>query len=132
MARLWRVAHFVLNDFLDMPLPAATDPSVPWGDTAEEMRRSQQWAVAGQPRSTLHQPSNTTLAAISTNAASPFSFVQGTSGCQRSDQMWEGDNNGAVSQARRTLRSVQVVRPEVVRSAQVIASLIHGSFRANH
>jgi hypothetical protein len=24
MARLWRVAHFVLNDFLDMPLPTAS------------------------------------------------------------------------------------------------------------
>ena len=24
MARLWRVAHFVLNDFLDMPLPSAS------------------------------------------------------------------------------------------------------------
>lgn len=130
MARLWRVAHFVLNDFLDMPLPAATDPPLPWGNSAEAMQRSQQWAAGGavgQPRSAPHQPSRTTPAAITTNAASPFSFVQGNSGCQGSDQMWEGDNDGAVSQARRTLRSVQAVRPEVVRSAQVRRSQIDGS-----
>ena len=47
MARLWRVAHFVLNDFLDMPLPnasAAGHSASGWGP-AHRGRSQQQ----GQP-----------------------------------------------------------------------------------
>lgn len=51
MARLWRVAHFVLNDFLDIPLPSASaagHSASGWGPA--HGGRSQQQGQPTRPR----------------------------------------------------------------------------------
>lgn len=58
MARLWRVAHFVLNDFLDMPLPTASaaghsvgsgHASSSWSQQQQHGRQRQSTASFGRP-----------------------------------------------------------------------------------